>query len=132
MSYVDVLFGARDFKDFMTRMDLLTRVIRNDFQLVQKVLADKRVVEKARAELEKERAAQAALAREADARQQELRQRKREKDRLLEKNGNGQRAFTAGIRRNCRGIERDREAHSTEPLSLLGVDDRLGGNDLAD
>ena len=60
-------------------------MIRNDFQLVQKVLADKRVVEKARAELEKERAAQAALAKEADARQQELRQRKREKDRLLEK-----------------------------------------------
>lgn len=85
VSYVDVLFGARDFKDFMTRMDLLARVIRNDFQLVQKVLADKRVVEKARAELEKERAAQAMLAKEADARQQELRQRKREKDRLLEK-----------------------------------------------
>ena len=32
----------------------------------------------------------------------------------------------------CRGIEGDREAHSTEPLSLFGTDDRIGGNDLAD
>lgn len=85
ISYLDALFGAQDFKDFLTRMDLLSRVIRSDFRLVQKVLADKRVVEAARADLEKERKVQAALAKEADDRQQALRLRKQDKDRLLEK-----------------------------------------------
>ena len=34
ISYVDVLFGARDFGDFLTRMDLLKRVILRDSELV--------------------------------------------------------------------------------------------------
>lgn len=85
VSYVDALFGAQDFKDFLTRMDLLSRVIRSDFRLVQKVLADKRVVEAVRADLEKERRTRAALVKEANDRQQALRLRKQDKDRLLEK-----------------------------------------------
>lgn len=85
VSYVDALFGARDFKDFLTRMDLLSRVIRSDFRLVQKVLEDKRGVEAARAVLEKERKAQAVLTKAADDRQRVLRFRKQEKDQLLEK-----------------------------------------------
>ena len=85
VSYVDALFGARDFKDFLTRMDLLSRVIRSDFRLVQQVVEDKRVVERARAALERERSAQAVLTKAADERQRVLRLRKQDKDRLLEK-----------------------------------------------
>ncbi|MGP1471784.1 MAG: murein hydrolase activator EnvC family protein [Schwartzia sp. (in: firmicutes)] len=85
VSYLDALFGVKDFKDFLTRMDLLSRVIRSDFRLVQQVVADKRVVEKARADLEAERKAQAKLTRAASDRQQVLRVKKQDKDRLLEK-----------------------------------------------
>ena len=38
ISYLDVLFGAKDFSDLMTRMDLLKRVIKQDYDLVQLVL----------------------------------------------------------------------------------------------
>lgn len=85
VSYLDALFGVKDFKDFLTRMDLLSRVIRSDFRLVQQVVADKRVVEKARADLEAERKAQAKLTRAASDRQQVLRVKKQDKDRLLKK-----------------------------------------------
>lgn len=34
ISYVDVIFGAKDFNDFLTRMDLLKRVIAQDSALV--------------------------------------------------------------------------------------------------
>lgn len=34
ISYVDVIFGAKDFNDFLTRMDLLKRVIAHDSELV--------------------------------------------------------------------------------------------------
>ncbi|MBR6012716.1 MAG: peptidoglycan DD-metalloendopeptidase family protein [Selenomonadaceae bacterium] len=38
ISYIDVLFGAKDFSDFLTRMDLLKRVIMQDSSLVSEVL----------------------------------------------------------------------------------------------
>ena len=38
ISYVDVMFGAHDFGDFLTRMDLLKHVLSNDADLVTAVL----------------------------------------------------------------------------------------------
>ena len=85
ISYIDVLFGAKSFNDFLTRMDLLTRVIKSDYKLLQKVPEDKRVVEKAKAELESERKMRIALVREAASKRAELRARKHDKDVLLER-----------------------------------------------
>ena len=51
ISYIDVLFGAKDFSDFLTRMDLLKRVIKQDYDLVQTVLAEKTEIEATQAEL---------------------------------------------------------------------------------
>ena len=65
ISYLDVLFGAKDFSDFMTRMDLLKRVIRQDYDLVQEVLAEKQEMEQTRIRLERDRAAQSELAEKA-------------------------------------------------------------------
>ena len=56
VSYIDVLFGAKDFSDFLTRMDLFFRVINSDYALVKRVHEAKRIVEATRAELEKQRA----------------------------------------------------------------------------
>lgn len=85
ISYVDVLLGAKDFNDFLTRMELLGRVIRQDFILVQRVRNDKLTVELARRELEREWEAQEALTRKAGERRLELNDRKEDKARLLEK-----------------------------------------------
>ncbi|WP_369974332.1 murein hydrolase activator EnvC [Mitsuokella sp. AF21-1AC] len=59
ISYLDVLFGAKDFNDLMTRMDLLKRIIRRDYNLVTEVAAVKDQLELAQAELEKDRETQA-------------------------------------------------------------------------
>ena len=63
ISYIDVLFGAKDFSDFLTRMDLLKRVIKQDYDLVHAVLADRDAMRALKEELEKDRAAQAREAR---------------------------------------------------------------------
>ena len=62
ISYIDVLFGAKDFSDFLTRMDLFKRVIANDYELVKSVQESKRVVEETRAALERQRAEEERLA----------------------------------------------------------------------
>ena len=59
ISYLDVLFGAKDFNDLMTRMDFLKRIIRRDYNLVTEVAAVKDQLELAQAELEKDRETQA-------------------------------------------------------------------------
>ncbi|MBR2214963.1 MAG: peptidoglycan DD-metalloendopeptidase family protein [Selenomonadaceae bacterium] len=66
ISYLDVLFGAKDFSDFMTRMDLLKRIIKQDYDLVQVVLAEKLQIEETQAALEKDRQGQEAQVKEAE------------------------------------------------------------------
>ena len=84
VSYIDVLFGAKDFSDFLTRMDLFKRVIASDYKLVQTVQESKRVVEETRAALERQRAEEERLAKDAEEKHIELLLKKRDKDKLLE------------------------------------------------
>lgn len=59
ISYIDVLFGAHDFGDFLTRMDLLKRVIYNDVDLLNAVLQYKSDVEQLGEKLENDKILQA-------------------------------------------------------------------------
>lgn len=65
ISYLDVLFGAKDFSDLMTRMDLLKRVLKQDFDLVQVVLAEKNEIELTQSSLARDRDAQSSLEKRA-------------------------------------------------------------------
>ncbi len=65
ISYLDVLFGAKDFSDLMTRMDLLKRVIKQDYDLVQIVLQEKNEIETRRTQLEADKEAQEVQAEKA-------------------------------------------------------------------
>ena len=65
ISYVDVLFGAKDFSDLLTRMDLLKRVIKQDYDLVHAVLAERDTMRALKEELEKDKAAQEPLEKKA-------------------------------------------------------------------
>lgn len=85
LSYIDVLFGARDFSDFMTRMDLLKRIIQYDYNLVMKVQQDKAVIAAARIQLEQDKESAAALVREADDKKKAVQLKKQKQDRLLAK-----------------------------------------------
>lgn len=65
ISYVDVLFGAKDFSDFLTRMDLLKRVIKQDYDLVHEVLTQRSALRALKEELEQDKAAQEPLEKKA-------------------------------------------------------------------
>lgn len=85
ISYLDVLFGAKDFQDLMTRMDLLKRIIREDYRLVKEVLEEKNAIELARAELEKAKELQAAQEEEARAARLEREEKVAKREALLER-----------------------------------------------
>ena len=67
ISYLDVLFGSKDFSDFFTRMDLLKRVIKRDYDLVQDILTKQAEVKTIRAQLEIDKNSQEELARKAES-----------------------------------------------------------------
>ena len=59
ISYLDVMFGAQDFEDFLTRMDLLKRVMIQDSELVNSVLAYRNEIQEIGRQLEQDRLRQA-------------------------------------------------------------------------
>ena len=66
ISYLDVLFGAQDFGDFLTRMDLLKRVIIRDSELVADVLAYQTEIKEVGKQLEADRVVQVELTAKAE------------------------------------------------------------------
>ncbi len=65
ISYLDVLFGAKDFADFLTRMDLLKRVMIHDSELVTSVLAYQTQIKEVGKKLEADKKVQEDLAAKA-------------------------------------------------------------------
>lgn len=85
ISYIDVLFGAKDFSDFLTRMDILKRIIKHDYDLIMKVKADRQVVMDTRAKLEQDKADVEVLVANAEEKQAVMLEKKREQQALLDK-----------------------------------------------
>ena len=107
INYLDVLFGAKDFQDFFTRMDLLKRVIQQDYDLVQVVFAEKTAIETSQKELEKDKAAKEKLVSAASDRKKEA-----------EKKQAAKQAITgAHYQRESRGIQGSRADDPKQPLS---------------
>lgn len=84
ISYVDVLFGAKDFADLMTRMDVLKRIIRHDYDLIMKVKEEKATVENTRAQLEKDKAEAEVLVADAQAKKTKVEDKESEQQVLLD------------------------------------------------
>lgn len=85
ISYLDVLFGAKDFNDLMTRMDLLKRIIRRDYGLVTEVAAVRDQLELAQAELEKDRETQAEQENRAHKARQDMEEKVARQQALIER-----------------------------------------------
>ena len=83
INYLDVLFGAHDFQDFSTRMELLKRVIKFDVDLMQKIKAEREIIILKRQELEDQKATLLNLEREAIAKRAIVAQRRAEREALL-------------------------------------------------
>lgn len=84
ISYVDVLFGAKDFADLMTRMDVLKRIIKHDYDLIMKVKEEKATVENTRAQLEKDKAEAEVLVADAQAKKAKVEDKASEQQVLLD------------------------------------------------
>ena len=84
ISYVDVLFGAKDFADLMTRMDVLKRIIKHDYDLIMKVKEEKATVENTRAQLEKDKAEAEVLVTDAHAKKAKVEDKESEQQVLLD------------------------------------------------
>ncbi len=85
ISYVDVLFGAKDFSDLLTRMDILKRIIKHDYDLIMKVKADRQVVMDTKSKLERDKADVEVLVAEAEKKQALMLNKKQEQQALLNK-----------------------------------------------
>ena len=85
INYLDVLFGAKDFQDFFTRMDLLKRVIQQDYDLVQVVFAEKTAIETPQKELEKDKTAKEKLVASAADRKKEAEKKQAAKQAIIDK-----------------------------------------------
>ena len=85
ISYVDVLFGAKDFSDFLTRMDILKRIIKHDYDLIMKVKADREIVMNTKAKLEKDKADVELLVADAEIKQKNMLDKKQAQQVLLDK-----------------------------------------------
>ena len=66
ISYVEVLFGAKDFADFLTRMDLLKRILKYDFDLVTTLLNSQTQVEELGLRLDADKKVREDLALQAE------------------------------------------------------------------
>lgn len=84
ISYLDVLFGAKDFADLMTRMDVLKRIIKHDYDLIMKVKEEKATVENTRAQLEKDKAEAEVLVTDAQAKKAKVEDKESEQQVLLD------------------------------------------------
>ena len=67
VNYLDVLLGSTDFRDFASRMYLLQRVIRRDFQLIDKLEAQRVALEHQQAVLAENKRELDALHKEVEA-----------------------------------------------------------------
>ena len=66
ISYLDVLFGSKDLNDFFTRMDLLKRIIKQDYNLVQAIIKQQGEIKAVRKQLEADQRIQEELAAKAE------------------------------------------------------------------
>lgn len=83
VSYLEVLFAAKDFSDFVNRFELLKRVVEQDVATVKQVEADRQRINNRKADLQVQQERLAAMLAEQDAARKELAAKQKEKNALL-------------------------------------------------
>lgn len=84
VNYIDVLLGSTDFRDFASRMYLLQRVIRRDFNLIDTLNTQKQALEHQKAILDDNKRELDAIHAEATAEQKIIAQKTVERQALYE------------------------------------------------
>ena len=84
ISYIDVLFGAEDFRDLSTRMDLWKKIIRQDYELIKTIIAQRTAILEAKEKLETEQGHQKLLVDIADKREASIVERRNRKQAIMD------------------------------------------------
>ena len=85
INYLDVLLGAKDFSDFLTRMDLIKRILRYDYDLITKIHQERNSIIQTKAELEKEKTATEKLYDETKTKKFALDDKKSALDKMIDR-----------------------------------------------
>ena len=83
VNYLDVLLGAKDFNDFVGRMDILKKILAYDNALIQGTKADRETLRKAKEQLEADRAKIVELLNLAEAKREQVASRRQERRGVL-------------------------------------------------
>jgi murein DD-endopeptidase MepM/ murein hydrolase activator NlpD len=83
VNYLDVLLGAKDFNDFVGRMDILKKILAYDNALIQGTKADRETLRKAKQQLETDRAKIVELRKLAAAKREQVASRRQERRGVL-------------------------------------------------
>jgi len=83
VTYLEVLVGATDFADFLSRLDLLRFILIQDVELLHEVRADREQIAGTRAQLEQRRTEITGLRRQAQAKKASIERQTAERNRLL-------------------------------------------------
>ena len=83
INYLDVLLGAKDFNDFVGRMDILKKILAYDNALIQGTKADRETLRKAKEQLETDRAKIVELRKLAATKREQVAERRQERRGVL-------------------------------------------------
>ncbi|MCL6634849.1 MAG: peptidoglycan DD-metalloendopeptidase family protein [Peptococcaceae bacterium] len=83
VSYLEVLFEAKDFSDFVNRFEMLKRVVQQDVATIEQVRADRQRLNNRKADLQVQQERLAAMLAEQETARRELEARQSEKNALL-------------------------------------------------
>jgi len=84
ITYLEVLLGAEDFQDFLTRMDLVTSIVNQDRNLITQVQDDKKTLDVKVGDLDNQRKALEESKRSQKEKAAKLKGSKEEKDRYMD------------------------------------------------
>lgn len=85
ISYIDVLVGANNFSDFLTRLDLIKRIIKYDYDLISNILQERQTITDTQNALEEEHSKTEKLAQAAKEKSDILQAKKNEQQAMLNK-----------------------------------------------
>ena len=83
VNYLDVLFGAKDFNDFVSRMDILKKILAYDNALIQGTRSDRAALAKAKEQLEADRGKIVELRKLAAIKRDQVASRRQERQGVL-------------------------------------------------
>ena len=117
LNYLQVIMGSKDFSDFANRLELLKRVVRSDYSLLQEIRQQQAAIQLKKDKLEAQRRQLASLESDALHTQQKIAEKKAEQQEVMDE-AKAQRAaaeqMEAELQASSNDIMRQIQAHEAK------------------